>query len=79
MPCTCRTGVIVREAAKCWPGNEKVYFKQNEQNRLKLEELVTTLSTTCEIKEIGFGRGTDFIYNNYRWSASFKTSYLVGK
>jgi hypothetical protein len=40
-----------------WPGNNKIYFKQNEENRLKLEELASKLSETCSIPEIEFGRG----------------------
>ena len=52
-----RTSLIVREAAKVWPGNIKVHFKNNTRETLKLEELVSRLEQTCQIPKIGFGRG----------------------
>ena len=53
----CRTSLIVREAAKVWPGNNKVHFKNSTRETLKLEELVSRLEQTCQIPKIGFGRG----------------------
>ncbi|KAJ7375838.1 hypothetical protein OS493_038503 [Desmophyllum pertusum] len=49
-----RTGIILREAAKLWSGNGKIYFK-NEHTKLQLEELTTKLLDMCSIPEIGFG------------------------
>lgn len=50
----------MREAAKLWSGNEKIYFK-NEHTKLQLEELASKLVDMCAIPEIGFGYGK---YNN---------------
>ncbi|RUA06774.1 MAG: hypothetical protein DSY43_01255 [Gammaproteobacteria bacterium] len=55
-----RTAIVIREAAKLWTGNKKIYFKQNQENQLKLEELVSLVLTSCTIEEIGFGRGELF-------------------
>lgn len=52
-----RIAVIHREAAKIWPGKQKIYFKQNPTNNLKLEELMEKLTGMCSVEEIGFGRG----------------------
>lgn len=52
-----RMAVIRKQVAKIWPGNQKVYFKQNPTNSLKLEELTEKLAETCSIEEIGFGKG----------------------
>lgn len=49
--------MIQREAAKIWPGNQKIYFKQNPANNLKLEELTEKLNEMCSVEEIGFGKG----------------------
>lgn len=49
--------MIIKSCKKAWPGNTKVFFKGNEKNLLKLEELVKELLLTCSIEEIGFGRG----------------------
>ncbi|XP_078378030.1 uncharacterized protein LOC144661207 [Oculina patagonica] len=51
-----KTSFIVREAAKVWPGNGSVHFKNNPTQNLKLEELVSLLEQTCTIPKIGFGR-----------------------
>lgn len=51
-----KIAVIRREAAKIWPGNQKIYFKQNPTNNLKLEELTEKLTGMCSVEEIGFGR-----------------------
>lgn len=48
--------VIRGEAAKIWPGNQKIYFKQNLTNNLTLEELTEKRTGVCSVKEIGFGR-----------------------
>ncbi|RMX47841.1 hypothetical protein pdam_00025942, partial [Pocillopora damicornis] len=48
--------VVRREVGKIWPGNQKIYFKQNQANLLKLEEIASRLADTCSIPEIGFGR-----------------------
>lgn len=40
-----------------WPGNHKIYFKQNPVNSLKLEELTEKLAESCSVEEIGFGKG----------------------
>jgi len=53
----CGTSLIVREAAKVWPGNKKVHFKNNATEALKLEELVSRLEQTYQIPKIGFGGG----------------------
>lgn len=52
-----RIAVIRREAAKIWPGNQEIYFKQNPTNNLKLEELTEKLTGMCSVEEIGFGKG----------------------
>ena len=49
--------MIRRQAAKIWPGNQKIYFKQNPANNLKLEELTEKLNEMCSVEEIGFGKG----------------------
>lgn len=46
----------MHEAAKVWPGNKSVHFKNNTTQNLKLEELVSRLEETCKIPKIGFGR-----------------------
>ncbi|KAJ7391505.1 hypothetical protein OS493_018556 [Desmophyllum pertusum] len=51
-----RTSFIVCEAAKVWHGNQKVHFKNNVTQKLKLEELVSRLEKSCKITQIGFGR-----------------------
>ena len=57
-----RTSFIVREAAKVWPGNKSVHFKNNTTQNLKLEELVSQLEETYKIPRIGFGRGKCYIH-----------------
>ena len=52
-----RTAIIISEAKKLWPGNEKIYFKTSERKKLQLEELCTKLAQYCAIPEIGFGYG----------------------
>lgn len=47
----------MKACKKAWPENQKVIFKGNERNLLKLEELVKELTTNCSIEEIGFGGG----------------------
>ncbi|XP_015777414.1 PREDICTED: uncharacterized protein LOC107355354 [Acropora digitifera] len=51
-----KIAVIHREVSKIWPGNQKIYFKQNPTNNLKLEELTEKLTGMCSVEEIGFGR-----------------------
>lgn len=51
-----RTSFIVHEAAKVWPGNKSVHYKNNTTQNLRLEELVSRLKETCKIPKIGFGR-----------------------
>ena len=57
-----RTSFIVRQAAKVWPGNKSVHFKNNTTQNLKLEELVSRLKETCKIPKIGFRRGKCYIH-----------------
>ena len=52
-----RTAIIIRETNKLWTGNEKIYFKSTDKNRLQLEELSTNLLEMYAIPEIGFGYG----------------------
>ena len=56
------TSFIVREAAKVWPGNKSVHFKNNTTQNLKLEELVSQLEETYKIPKIGLGRGKCYIH-----------------
>ena len=49
--------MIRKEAAKIWPGNQKIYFKQSPINSLKLEELTEKLAESCSLEETGFGKG----------------------
>ena len=57
-----RTSFVVCEAARVWPGNKSIHFKNNTTQNLKLEELVSWLEETCKIPEIGFGRGQCYIH-----------------
>ena len=51
-----RTATVGREAYKVWPGNQKIYFK-NQADQFRLEELVSKILEQCIVEEIGFGRG----------------------
>lgn len=51
-----RVTIIRSECLKRWPGNLKVYFKDNERKTLILSALVLLLEPETAIKEIGFGR-----------------------
>ena len=51
-----RIAIVLREAYKVWPGNQKIYFK-NQADQFKLEELVSKILEQCIVEEIGFGRG----------------------
>lgn len=59
-----RIALINQESAKIWQGNITIHFKNNEDNRLKLEELVSNLAVSCSVPEIGFGRGEQFAEKN---------------
>ena len=70
-----RIAVIRREAAKIWPGNQKIYFKQNPPNNLKLEELTEKLTGMCSVEEIGFGRGKWNALNQNRYKIEIKSKF----
>ena len=65
--------IIIREAGKIWRGNIKVHFKKNNEDALKLEELISQLITRCTIERIGFGRGIiQNIYGARKYQIYFK-------
>lgn len=51
--------MIRKECEKRWPGNNKIYFRSNNSNRLVLSEMCSSLLPLCEIKAIGFGESKD--------------------
>ena len=51
-----RIKIIRTECSKRWPGNSKVYFKNNNANSMLLSEMVLLLEQEVKIDEIGFGK-----------------------
>ena len=62
-----RIALINEETVKIWLGNTTIHFKKDEKNRLKLEELVSKLTDSCSIPEVGFGRVEQFAEKNYNY------------